>query len=260
MAYPSWILWIESVCVRASNFLFGIFGLRLVPIQNLLLLYQHDYGVDGYEKYKQVQIFHNKRKIDQVWADEQTVKIIADYVRDNLAASRSGICHGTRRGYEQAEFSRRLGCPVLGTEISDTARQFDNTVQWDFHEPKDEWRNRFSFVYSNSLDQAFDPRKALSTWVGQLEEGGLLFIEHTMAHSPSCASEMDPFGAHPMLMPYLFFKWGRGEYYLADILEFAHAKKGNVWIFVIRPLNALKEPRGMKQPDHRIHVRPDAGH
>ena len=243
MAYPSWILVIQKSCVRTLNLLFRVFGLSLVPTQNLLLTYQHDYGVGGYEKYKRIQIFHNKRKIDQVWADEGTIKIISTYIRDHVGVIRSGICHGTRRGYEQLEFSRQLGCPVLGTEISDTAEAFDNTVRWDFHEPKDEWRNRFSFVYSNSLDQAFDPRKALSTWVGQLEQAGLLFIEHTMAHSPSGASEMDPFGAHPMLMPYLLFKWGRGEYCMVDILEFPHEKKNNVWIFVIRRLNNLKEAK-----------------
>ncbi len=46
---------------------------------------------------------------------------------------------------------------------------------------------------------------------------------------------MDPFGAHPMCMPYLIFKWGRGLFRLADILELG--QKGNkamdVWVFVI---------------------------
>ena len=107
-------------------------------------------------------------------------------------------------------------------------------MQWDFHEQKVEWRNRFSFVYSNSIDQAFEPRKALSTWAAQLEESGLLFLDHTMLHSAAGASEMDPFGAHPMVMPYLLFKWGSSEYRLVDILEIDHKQKHRVWIFVIR--------------------------
>ena len=40
-----------------------------------------------------------------------------------------------------------------------------------------------------------------------------------MVHSASFAGEMDPFGAHPMVMPYLFFVWGRESYRLCDILE-----------------------------------------
>jgi len=220
------------------NRAFRSFGLSVVSNQSMLMVYQHDYGPDGYEKYKEAQVHYNKHKIDQVWADEKTIGIIADYIKEHMSDIRGGICHGTRRGYEQAEFSKLLGCPVVGTEISDTAEQFPNTVQWDFHDQKDEWRNRFSFVYSNSLDQAFDPKKALSTWAGQLEESGLLFIDHTMVHSAAHASEMDPFGAHPMVMPYLFFQWGRSEYWLVDILEFPHKEKYNVWIFVLRRLSS----------------------
>lgn len=215
------------------NKLVRVFGVSLVAKQNLLMTYQHEYGDDGYDKYRKIQIFHNRRKINQVWADEDTIRIISTYVKDHISVVNSGICHGTRRGYEQLEFSRQLGRPVIGTEISDTAIEFENTVQWDFHDEKKEWMSKFSFVYSNSLDQAFDPKKALSTWAAQLAPQGLLFIEHTMAHSPSGASEMDPFGAHPMVMPYLFFKWGKGEYRLVDILELKHEKKNNVWVFVI---------------------------
>ena len=68
-----------------------------------------------------------------------------------------------------------------------------------------------------------------------LKPGGRIYIEHTMAHSSAHASEMDPFGAHPMCMPYLFFIWGRGRYVLAEILELP--RKANtdmpVWIFVL---------------------------
>jgi len=223
----------RSFFVKAGNALLRPFGISVVPSRNLLLTYQHDYGTAGYEKYKSIQIFHNKRKLGQVWADADTLGAIASYIREHVPRVHSGICHGTRRGYEQAEFSRLLGCPVIGTEISGTAVQFPNTVQWDFHDPKDEWQNRFSFVYSNSIDQAFDPRRAMSTWAGQLDESGLLFLDYPNANSPAAASEMDPFGAHPMVMPYLIFQWGRNEYRLVDILEFPHRQKYHVWIFVI---------------------------
>lgn len=231
----------KSNIFRIINKFFKLFGLVLVPSQNLLLTYQHEYGTGGYEEYKKIQTHHNKIKIDQVWADEETIKTISAYIKKHINNVNSGICHGTRRGYEQLEFSKQLGCSVIGTEISDTAEQFDNTIEWDFHEQKDEWRSKFSFIYSNSLDQAFDPKKALSTWSEQLEQSGLLFIEHTMAHAASGASEMDPFGAHPMVMPYLFFKWGMGQYSLVDILELSHREKNNIWIFVIRKRNHLED-------------------
>jgi hypothetical protein len=43
--------------------------------------------------------------------------------------------------------------------------------------------------------------------VSQLKIGGLLFVEHTMQHTAGAASEMDPFGADAMIMPYLFAEW-----------------------------------------------------
>lgn len=223
----------KDIVLRVLNRISRLFGLSVVPGKSLLLTYQHAFGPNGYEDYRKSQIFHNKRKIKEVWADELTLTTIANYIKKHIGVVRRGICHGTRRGFEQAEFSKMLECPVLGTEISDTATQFPNTVQWDFHDQKAEWRNAFSFVYSNSLDQAFEPRQALATWAAQLEEDGLLFIDHTMMHSPAHASEMDPFGAHPMVMPYLLFKWGRGKYRLVDILELTHESKKNVWVFVI---------------------------
>lgn len=222
--------------------------LKVVPLHHDRLVYQHDYGSGGYEKYRQLQVYHNKR-IDSVWADSDTLADIASYILDRRGRPKIGLCHGSRNGFEQSELARLLGCDVFGTDISDTAVQIPNTFEWDFHEPRPEWRDKFSFVYSNSLDQAFDPKRALITWSEQLEpESGLLFLEHTMAHSAEGASEMDPFGAHPMAMPYLIFQWGAGRFELIDILRPLQPKSNNgleAWIFVIgRPRAAGAAPHG----------------
>ena len=78
---------------------------------------------------------------------------------------------------------------------------------WDFHEENPDWRGRFDFVYTNSLDQAMEPARALNAWAKQIIPQGRIYIEHTIAHSAQFANAMDPFGAHPMAMPYLFFTW-----------------------------------------------------
>ena len=67
-----------------------------------------------------------------------------------------GLCHGTRRGFEQKqikeEFSKRgKDVNVIGTEISDTANQFESTIEWDFHNVHPDWVNNVDFIYSNSL-------------------------------------------------------------------------------------------------------------
>jgi SAM-dependent methyltransferase len=203
------------------------------------LLYQHDYGAGGYEAYRRAQIFHNKRKFDRVFADKLTLEVVADYLRSRRP--QRGICHGARNGWEVARLKELLGCEMIGTDISDTASSVPDMVQWDFHEVNPEWIGRFDFVYTNSLDQAFDPEKALAAWIGQLAPGGQLLVEHTMMHGTAKKGEMDPFGAHPMLMPYLIFEWGRGKdgppYRLADILHVdPPERKGHVWLFVIEPV------------------------
>ena len=177
-----------------------------------------DGGFD-YARYKAVQTAGNRRKIDQVFATETNIDMLAAYLRRKLARVDKGLCHGTRRGVEQAWFAERLpGCEVWGTEISDTADQFPNTIQWDFHEVKPEWLGAKDFIYSNSLDHAYDPEKALNAWMSCLRPGGLALLEHTDLHGASAATELDPFGADLAVMPYLIARWAKGRYALVDLL------------------------------------------
>lgn len=164
---------------RALNKLLGPLGLKLVPKHHDELLYQHDYGSGGYEAYRQLQIGWNKAKIDAVWADERTLEAIAEDVERR--GLKTGLCHGARNGYEVEWFRKRLGTEVIGTDISDTATRFPNMVVQDFHEPRSEWLGKWDFIYTNSLDQAFDPRKALDTWSEQLGGGVHLHRAHDAA-------------------------------------------------------------------------------
>ena len=70
-------------------------------------------------------------------------------------------CHGTRQGFEQKWFSKNLECKVIGTEISDNANDYKNTIEWDFHNVKKEWIGSVDFIYSNALDHSYDPNKCL---------------------------------------------------------------------------------------------------
>ena len=72
---------------------------------------------------------------------------------------------------------------------------FPNMVRHDFHEPRAEWLGKASFVYSNSWDHAYDPAKALRTWMGSLKPHGIAILEHTIGHQPENTGESDPFGA-----------------------------------------------------------------
>lgn len=195
--------------------------------------YLHKYS--SYEEYRDVQTFHNKRKIDQIWADKATLRRVAD-----IAASRAdggpirGLCHGARNGFEQS-FLNDLGMNIsaLGTDISDTATDYENSVQWDFHDVNPEWQGAFDFIYTNSLDQSWKPKDALTTWLGQLKDTGALIIEHTADHGPGGASEMDPFGVRPVVMPYVLTMWFGSQITISHSVAKKENRDKDAWLFVI---------------------------
>jgi hypothetical protein len=171
-------------------------------------IYLHKYK--NYEEYKKVQIKFNKLKIDNVWADNAVLSCIVNFLKKNRESESKlfGLCHGSRNGYEQNYLAKEIGlpCKILGTDISPTANKFSNSIVHDFHDQRKDWLNKMDFVYSNSLDQSFDPERALSIWLAQVKVGGFLIIELSLQHEPNGASEMDPFGIKCEYFPYFLIK------------------------------------------------------
>jgi hypothetical protein len=91
------------------------------------------------------------------------------------------------------KLSEILEIPVIGTEIGHTRRE-RVIANWDFHRTKPEWNERFSFVYSNSLDHSYDPSLALATWATQLHLGGVMIL-HWAEEDAEPTSPEDCFGA-----------------------------------------------------------------
>jgi SAM-dependent methyltransferase len=198
-------------------------GLRLARLQSRDSFYLHKYR--SYDDYRATQIRWNREKLGRVFADDLTLANIAFDAEKR--GFKSGICHGARNGYE-VEFFRNRGMEVIGTDISDTCLQFPHMVVQDFHEPREEWLGKWDFVYTNSLDHSFDPRKALETWAGQLTPDGRIYIEHTRAHEPARAGATDPFGASAEKLGELLTEWG----FQREIILLTVPKKGRVTLFV----------------------------
>jgi len=175
--------------------------------------YTDEKGDFDYNSYKMIQQEGNKRKIEKIWVQPENIEFLCLKIRH----AKFGICHGTRRGLEQQLFSQKLQCDVIGTEISDTASQFPNTIQWDFHDDNPEWHGKADFIYSNSLDHAYDPRKALTNWMKCLSDDGVCIVEHSSMHESS--SQLDPFGADVELMPYLILRWSGGCFCVTDMCD-----------------------------------------
>jgi SAM-dependent methyltransferase len=155
---------------------------------------QHLY--DDYETYRRVQEEGNKAKLAAQFVTKTHIFFLAEWMLSQGRNPVFGLCHGVRRGKEQAWFRKKLtGANVIGTDISETATQFENTVQWDFHDDNPDWQALADFVYSNSWDHAYDPGKAFRAWANCLKPGGYLLIDHTRGHMPKSSNTLDPFGA-----------------------------------------------------------------
>ena len=184
------------------------FGYRISKINTTDRLFKI-YKYKNYDEYKDTQIFFNKQKINKVWADENTLKIVSNFLKENIKFEKiKGLCHGSRNGFEQKCFINEIpNAEVIGTDISETANDYDNSIVHDFHDEKKDWIENFDFVYSNSLDQSYDPEKALNTWINQVKKDRYVIIEHSDQHGVISSGKMDPFGVEANFFPYLLTEW-----------------------------------------------------
>jgi hypothetical protein len=147
------------------------------------------YEYENYDHYVKAQSDGNKKKIRNVYVEQRVIDLIASTHGD----SKSVLCHGTRNGAELKMFQKKYpNAEVMGTEISDTAEQFENTVQWDFTHQKEEWVGHWDVIYTNSFDHSMDPEATLGTWRDQLSAEGRLYLDYDFASKHNTSREMDP--------------------------------------------------------------------
>lgn len=224
--------WLEKAGIHVLRVRPGFAAVRIPkdydPEQGFFLhRFLHDDGSFDYERYRAVQLAGNEDKRERVFVQHENVQFLARYITARIGRPSFGLCHGTRRGLEQKWFGEELGCRVLGTEISPSAAEFPNTIQWDFHDVQPEWKNAVDFIYSNSLDHSYDPEMCLNAWMSCLRPGGLCVLEHSSEHEPSRATELDPFGVELIRLPFLITKWSKGRYGVRDVVR-APATKATV--------------------------------
>jgi len=230
-----------KISTKIKNFvnkLLFTFGYRLSKVNNtgeLVKIFKYK----NYTEYKETQIYFNKQKIDKVWADENTLKIIRDYLELNINSKKiEGLCHGSRNGFEQNFFNKENNkFKVLGTDISETALNYENSIVHDFHDEKKEWINNFDFIYSNSLDQSYDPQKALDVWLKQIKKYRFIILEHSDQHGVLSSGKMDPFGVEANFFPYLLTEWF-GHSISISIVKSIKINKNNapIFLFIIKKL------------------------
>ena len=195
-----------------------------------------------YNEYKDIQVkgYNSKHKTHS-WVDTYSVKELVNYIHSYNPDAKFGLCHGTRNGKEQETFIDNFSrlqkqITVIGTEIAKHASKvYPNTIEWDFHEVKDEWLGNVDFIYSNSFDHTYDPEKCLDTWMSCLTKKGLCIIEWTKDDVGN-SRPMDPFAATLEEYKKLICE----KYEILDILENTPSKsnnktfRGKRWFFIIK--------------------------
>ena len=216
------------------NSTLGHFGWKLQRNLPDWVLFEYE----DYDEYRATQIKWNITKLEWVWAESQVLDAVTARVMDSLGKDGLfGLCHGSRNGFEQSYLSEQLGGTILGTDISETASQFPNSVVHDFHDIKADWLEKADFIYSNSLDQSWNPKEAVRVWVEQLRIGGLLFVEMSEGHSPLYASKMDPFGVKPEYFAYLLTQWVGHKISVEVLLSAKTNPPMQVWLYEIKRIS-----------------------
>jgi hypothetical protein len=127
-----------------------------------------------YNHYYQAQLKKYYRKKKNVWVTKEEIIMIVKHIKKHLGNVESGICHGTRTGWEIQQFKKRLKCDVIGTEIA--PNDIPDTIEWDFHNIKDEWLGKFDFIYSNSFDHSNKPKYCIGQWMTCLKPRGICYV------------------------------------------------------------------------------------
>lgn len=196
----------------------------------------------SYEEYVQIQSKVNRRKLGRIWITDDELACIGEFLRGRLKDMSFGICHGVRNGYEVHRFRRILGIEVIGTEISDSAAQFEHVIQWDFHDVKVAWLNKADFVYSNSWDHSFDPDRMLNSWMQCLKPDGKCLLEWTTDHGERGVKGADCFGMSLEEM----CAWVGREFTVEQILEVTPRNHNPVSLGTGgEPLNRFRHKQGV---------------
>lgn len=191
-----------------------------------VLSYEHG-GKFDYELYKQIQTIGNKGKIERVFAAADNIAHLCRKLETLIPEIKFVLCHGTRNAAEQKYFQAALSKPatILGTEISDNAKDYPMTIEWDFHEVKPEWLGAVDVIYSNSFDHSYDPERLFTAWLSCLRPRGVMVLEWSDTHAGERPQILDPFKTDLAGLQKLLGKYCDGEFELLPPLTDLPSRK-----------------------------------
>jgi len=142
---------------------------------------------DSYAEYVDTQVGLTRSKVKKEFGLSSSPEILNAVVQHQCVELgfplRRGCCHGVRQGQELDFFeSAAPDCHWVGTEITPELCDEERVFELDFCKRQPHWEGVFDLVYSNSLDHANDPPKAVANWLSTLSDRGRLYIEWSAFH------------------------------------------------------------------------------
>jgi len=169
-----------------------------------------------YPEYKDNQIFASEIKLNNV-NYEHHLQLFRTLVKELPAFSGGSVrvlCHGIRNGSEVVALKdllreRYRSVQVLGTDINPRVNDFNFGIHMDFQNKLPVGLGKFDVIFSNSLDQAFDPKLALSNWLSSLSSSptSRLVLFSSALHGKMGTGKLDPFSCEPEFFPFVFLEW-----------------------------------------------------
>jgi hypothetical protein len=164
------------------------------------------YEYENYDEYVAAQkkgVYHHprvKNAINYEWIKRDEVsflwyEIIEPYFKTQKRTAICGICHGAKLGKENMWLQEKTKIDFIGTDLICPTNDKMKLLNWDFHETKKEWKNKFDVMYTNSFDHSYDPEHCLRQWLSCLSEGGICIIEWSPGHGEMSQNEIDSLGA-----------------------------------------------------------------
>ena len=173
--------------------------------------------------YKKIQIQRNKLQLSNKasYVDEKDIKKISNYLIKLKKTKLDGICMGVRDNKEVYFFLKYLGkkSRVIGTDISPTIKRFKYGVMWNFNIYNSKWKNKFDFVYTNSIDHTTDPKKTFNIWLKYIKKDGFIFVDHNTSNGKRRQVKTDPCAIETELFPYLILDWLKEKAAIIDFIK-----------------------------------------
>jgi len=139
------------------------------------------YTYDSYDHYVEQQTLANTNKIDWTWISRRAHGYFCKHYRKFRKDPATILCHGSRNGTEVRWFGEQFpDAECLGTDISYTATDFPNQVQWDMQKENPDWIAKWDLIYTNSLDHVIDFIGTLNVICNQLSDDGLFILDYTI--------------------------------------------------------------------------------